>query len=106
MVLPSCKQDTCEELRKEKLEINFDDMSGAQAHMSRIQACGFDSVDCILAFYIVGEICTQKEISSGTLNINNRTCTIPFGDVIDRFNKFKQTSTYKEERENVIKAQR
>ena len=104
MELTSCKNDPCEDLKSQKLVVNLAEIENAQKQLSRLKVCGFDSVDCVLAMYVVGQICTEKMISTGSLNINTKGFTVPYSEIIDQLNQFKQTSTYEEERRNIIRS--
>jgi hypothetical protein len=106
MTLPSCRQDACIALRKQKLEINLDQTAATRAQLSKLETCGLDSVDRDLAFAVAVQICTEKMVSSGTLNGNNHACTISFGELFDRFNEFKRTPQYRIERNKIINFQR
>jgi hypothetical protein len=96
--LGSCRRDPCEALKTKRLEVNFENMTGAEAQIGQLQACGFDSVDCILAMYVVGQICTERQLGSGGLSLSNTRFSIPFPEIVEKLNQFKRTPLYAEER--------
>jgi hypothetical protein len=98
----SCRRDACEALKTKQLEVNLSNMRSAEAQIGQLQACGFDSVDCILAMYVVGQICTERQLSGGGINANDMKFTIPFTEITRQLNEFKRTPLYAEERRLIL----
>lgn len=88
-------QFSCNEIKKTKITIEHASPEEFHKEFYKLQACGFDSIDCKIAISLAGIILFKKPE-------NESKPELTFGEVILQLTKFKQNALYSQARDEII----